>query len=117
MTGSWFLDHLWLVPLLPFLGALLIDGSLLARVMELLTSEDFASEAHRAVYDAALALADATPPFDAGLVSAVLGPVRERRRQIVESGVCAREILADGTRRATEVAEAKMAEVRDAVRI
>ena len=47
----------------------------------------------------------------------VLGPVRERRRQIVESGVCAREILADGTRRATEVAEAKMAEVRDAVRI
>jgi NADH-quinone oxidoreductase subunit L len=24
MTGSWFLDHLWLVPLLPFLGALLI---------------------------------------------------------------------------------------------
>ena len=24
MTGSWFLDHLWLVPLLPFLGALFI---------------------------------------------------------------------------------------------
>jgi NADH-quinone oxidoreductase subunit L len=24
MTGSWFLDHLWLVPLLPFLGALSI---------------------------------------------------------------------------------------------
>ena len=24
MTGSWFLDHLWLVPLLPFLGFLLI---------------------------------------------------------------------------------------------
>ena len=26
MTGSWFLDHLWLVPLLPFLGALLSTG-------------------------------------------------------------------------------------------
>src|SRR5512134_1927810 len=24
MTGSWFLDHLWLVPLLPFLGSLTI---------------------------------------------------------------------------------------------
>jgi len=47
----------------------------------------------------------------------VLAPVREKRRQVVESGVSVREILADGTRRAREVAGAKMAEVRDAVRI
>jgi hypothetical protein len=47
----------------------------------------------------------------------VLAPVREKRRQIVESGVSVRDILADGTRRAREVAGAKMAEVRDAVRI
>ena len=47
----------------------------------------------------------------------VLAPVREKRRRIVESGVSVREILADGTRRAREVAGAKMAEVRDAVRI
>ena len=47
----------------------------------------------------------------------VLSPVRERRKQIVSSGVSVRDILADGTRRATAVAEAKMTEVRDAVRI
>ncbi|MDP2658941.1 MAG: hypothetical protein Q8O78_11070 [Candidatus Deferrimicrobium sp.] len=47
----------------------------------------------------------------------VLAPVREKRLQVVESGVSVRDILADGTRRAREVAGAKMAEVRDAVRI
>jgi tryptophanyl-tRNA synthetase len=47
----------------------------------------------------------------------VLAPIREKRRQIVESGVSVRDILADGTRRAREVAGAKMVEVRDAVRI
>ena len=47
----------------------------------------------------------------------VLAPVRDKRRQVVESGVSVRDILADGTRRAREVAGAKMAEVRDAVRI
>jgi len=47
----------------------------------------------------------------------VLAPVRERRLRIVESGVSVRDILADGTRRAREVAGAKMAEVREAVRI
>jgi hypothetical protein len=47
----------------------------------------------------------------------VLAPIREERRRIVESGVSVREILADGTRRAREVAGAKMAEVREAVRI
>ena len=47
----------------------------------------------------------------------VLAPIREERRRIVESGVSVRDILADGTRRATQVAEAKMTEVRDAVRV
>jgi tryptophanyl-tRNA synthetase len=47
----------------------------------------------------------------------VLAPIREERRRIVESGVSVRDILADGTRRATKVAEAKMTEVRDAVRV
>ena len=47
----------------------------------------------------------------------VLAPIREERRRIVESGVSVRDILADGTRRAGRVAEAKMTEVRDAVRV
>ena len=40
----------------------------------------------------------------------VLAPVREKRRQVVEGGVSVRDILADGTRRAREVAGAKMAQ-------
>ena len=40
------------------LGALLIDGGLLSRVMEFLVPEDFSAEPHRIVYDAFLALAD-----------------------------------------------------------
>jgi KaiC/GvpD/RAD55 family RecA-like ATPase len=40
------------------LGAILIDGSLLSRVREFLAGEDFASEGHRLVYEACLALAD-----------------------------------------------------------
>jgi replicative DNA helicase len=40
------------------LGALLIDGGLLSRVMEFLVPEDFSSEPHRIVYDTFLALAD-----------------------------------------------------------
>jgi tryptophanyl-tRNA synthetase len=47
----------------------------------------------------------------------VLAPIREERRRIVEGGVSVRDILADGTRRASRVAEAKMTEVRDAVRV
>ncbi len=47
----------------------------------------------------------------------VLAPVREKRKQIVESGVSIRQILAEGTRRACEIAEMKMKEVRDAVGI
>jgi replicative DNA helicase len=40
------------------LGALLIDGGLLSRVMEFLVPEDFATEPHRLVYEAFLSLAD-----------------------------------------------------------
>jgi len=40
------------------LGALLIDGGLLSRVMEFLVPEDFSQEPHRIIYDAVLALAD-----------------------------------------------------------
>jgi tryptophanyl-tRNA synthetase len=47
----------------------------------------------------------------------VLVPVREKRREIVQSGVSVRDLLADGTRRAREVACAKMEEVREAVRV
>jgi tryptophanyl-tRNA synthetase len=47
----------------------------------------------------------------------ILGPIRDERRRIVSSGVSVRDILSDGTRRAARVAEAKMTEVRDAVRI
>ena len=47
----------------------------------------------------------------------VLAPIREKRKQIVESGVSIRQILAEGTRRTCEIAEMKMKEVRDAVGI
>ena len=40
------------------LGALLIDGGLVPQVMEYLVAEDFASDAHRSVYEAILALGD-----------------------------------------------------------
>ncbi|MEW6721228.1 MAG: tryptophan--tRNA ligase [Thermodesulfobacteriota bacterium] len=47
----------------------------------------------------------------------VLKPIREERLRIVESGVSVRDILAEGTAKAKQVAEKKMTEVRDAVRI
>ncbi|MBF8259870.1 MAG: tryptophanyl-tRNA ligase, partial [Actinobacteria bacterium] len=50
-------------------------------------------------------------------MEAVLAPIREKREQIVESGVSVREILAEGTSRAAGIAEKKMKEVRDAVGI
>src|SRR5450759_5576315 len=50
------------------LGAILIDGSLLSRVMEFLVPEDFASEAHRLVYEACLALADRREGVDLSLI-------------------------------------------------
>ncbi|MDH3237434.1 MAG: tryptophan--tRNA ligase [Deltaproteobacteria bacterium] len=45
----------------------------------------------------------------------VLEPVRERRKQIVDSGVSVRDLLKEGTERAREVAARKMREVREAV--
>jgi tryptophanyl-tRNA synthetase len=47
----------------------------------------------------------------------VLGPIRERRRQIAEGDIPVRRILAEGTQRAREIAEKKMKEVREAVGI
>jgi tryptophanyl-tRNA synthetase len=47
----------------------------------------------------------------------VLQPVREKRKEIVESGVSIREILEEGTAKAKTVSADKMTEVRDAVRI
>lgn len=47
----------------------------------------------------------------------VLAPIRERRRRIVEGGVSVRGILAEGTERARAAAAAKMAAVRNALRI
>ena len=54
------------------LGAILIDGSLLSRVMEFLVPEDFASEAHRLVYEACLALADRREGVDLVMVQSEL---------------------------------------------
>ena len=47
----------------------------------------------------------------------VLAPIRERRKQIVESGVPVRRILEEGTERARKIAEKKMKEVREAIGI
>ena len=52
-----------------------------------------------------------------GHMEKVLAPIREKRKEIVDGGVSVREILADGTRRACEIAAMKMKEVRDAVGI
>jgi tryptophanyl-tRNA synthetase len=47
----------------------------------------------------------------------VLAPIREKRTEIVESGVSVRQILAEGTQRAREIAGKKMTEVREAIGI
>jgi tryptophanyl-tRNA synthetase len=52
-----------------------------------------------------------------GHMEKVLAPIRERRRRILEGGVSVRRILEEGTRRAREIAEKKMKEVREAVGI
>ena len=52
-----------------------------------------------------------------GHMEKVLAPIREKRKEIVESGVSVRQILAEGTARAREIAEKKMKEVREAVGI
>lgn len=52
-----------------------------------------------------------------GHMEKVLDPIRERRMEIIESGVSVRRILAEGTARGREIAEKKMKEVREAVGI
>jgi replicative DNA helicase len=46
------------------LGSLLINGALLTRVMEFLVAEDFATEAHRLIYEACLNLGDRREGID-----------------------------------------------------
>ncbi|HZW35798.1 MAG TPA: tryptophan--tRNA ligase, partial [Candidatus Deferrimicrobiaceae bacterium] len=50
-----------------------------------------------------------------GHMEKVLAPIREKRKAIVEGGVPVRQILAEGTERAREIAEKKMKEVRKAI--
>jgi len=57
------------------LGALLIDGGLLTRVMEHVVPEDFASEPHRLVYEACLALSDRKEAVDLVMVESELDEV------------------------------------------
>jgi tryptophanyl-tRNA synthetase len=52
-----------------------------------------------------------------GHMEKVLAPIREKRKEIVESGVPVRQILAEGTQRACGIAKKKMKEVRAAVGI
>ncbi len=54
------------------LGSLLIDGGLLTRVMEHVIPEDFASEPHRLIYEACLALSDRKEAVDLVTVQAEL---------------------------------------------
>lgn len=64
------------------LGALLIDGGLLTRVMEHVVPEDFASEPHRLVYDACLSLSDRKDAIDLVTVQAEL----ERHGRLERAG-------------------------------
>lgn len=64
------------------LGSLLIDGGLLTRVMEHVIPEDFASEPHRLVYEACLALSDRKEAVDLVTVQAEL----ERHGRLERSG-------------------------------
>jgi tryptophanyl-tRNA synthetase len=50
-------------------------------------------------------------------VNAALAPMRERRREILARPGYVREVLAEGSRRAREVAQATMERVRDAVHL
>ena len=62
------------------LGALLIDGGLLSRVMEFLVPDDFAAEPHRLVYEACLALADRNEARDLVTVQSELEKTRKLER-------------------------------------
>ncbi|MEO6324820.1 MAG: replicative DNA helicase [Thermoanaerobaculia bacterium] len=54
------------------LGSLLINGALLTRVMEFVVAEDFASEAHRLIYEACISLGDRREGIDLVTVQAEL---------------------------------------------
>ncbi len=64
------------------LGALLIDGGLLTRVMEHVVPEDFATEPHRLVYESCLALSDRKEAVDLVTVQAEL----ERHGRLERAG-------------------------------
>ncbi len=64
------------------LGALLIDGGLLTRVMEHVIPEDFSSEPHRLVYESCLALSDRKEAVDLVTVQAEL----ERNGRLERAG-------------------------------
>src|SRR5512147_2209304 len=64
------------------LGALLIDGGLLTRVMEHVIPEDFATEPHRLVYEACLGLSDRKEAVDLVTVQAEL----ERNGRLERAG-------------------------------
>src|SRR5512143_720944 len=64
------------------LGALLIDGGLLSRVMEFLVPDDFAAEPHRLVYEAFLTLADRSEARDLITVQSEL----EKRGMLERAG-------------------------------
>lgn len=64
------------------LGALLIDGGLLTRVMEHVIPDDFAAEPHRLVYEACLALSDRKDAVDLVTVQAEL----ERNARLERAG-------------------------------
>ena len=64
------------------LGALLIDGGLLSRVMEFLVPDDFATEPHRLVYEAFLTLADRNEARDLITVQSEL----EKRGKLERAG-------------------------------
>ncbi|HUM03579.1 MAG TPA: replicative DNA helicase [Thermoanaerobaculia bacterium] len=64
------------------LGALLIDGGLLSRVMEFLVPDDFAAEPHRLVYEAFLTLADRSEARDLITVQSEL----EKRGKLEQAG-------------------------------
>jgi tryptophanyl-tRNA synthetase len=53
----------------------------------------------------------------AAAVNAALAPMRERRREILARPGYVRDVLADGSRRARELAQATMERVRDAVHL
>ncbi|HEY6507402.1 MAG TPA: tryptophan--tRNA ligase, partial [Vicinamibacterales bacterium] len=53
----------------------------------------------------------------AAAVNAALAPMRERRREILTRPGYVREVLAEGSRRARDVAQATMERVRDAVHL